>query len=1508
MAPQVVLTLTSTNDNTTQAVSTVKMPTINPPSFDGTADIEEFLKGYNLAAALNNWGAELKAQCLPIHIKGPAKTFYENNIEGKNTPWEGIEAILRRQFTPIGKEDLAEHKMRSRIQGQSETAEIYVQDKINLINKYDKSMAEAAKVRLVMYGLLPDILARVSPMEGNYTLEGLKSNIEKIELAIYRVNLRVNGIQDDAREKERPPNWASDLINVVKNIEEKSSKIVNNNNSLNDSFNREVQHLRNEMQDIKSATNDTQPGPAAWHGHQYTGPPQWQAHQQMGQSFNRYSRWNGEQREHREPIIQGPHQYQSRSRERNPRNYRGTSMPFERTTTGKLVTCFRCNNKGHIARFCPRKYKRYKRYTDYPVYTIGKYAMSAISVKVFERETTVLVDTGAGKSVASLDLIHTLPKVKWIEDSKNVTLRTAGGESLDIVGKVSIPIRIRGTVLPMDVYVIKNLVPEVLIGMDFISKYKAKLDFENGNLFLRTKTNSIHTKFIESKMYPNSNEYFLAGTYYYEKQSHRGIECREPKVRFSAHLETHCRIGDTKYIREPIENPKVQKSSLKKNGDKNLSHPVSQSQVREYKQYNNPVVDQQHPILQCNDTLTQSIRYNNKQCTDDYILQVDDIASRLALRSKIEEITTISTDINEKDKEKLLRMLCKYKNCMDAFSNDVGGNAKVEPIKIPLKDHNPVRKPAYRISLSERQIMKEIVEDLQEKGLVYPSNASYASPAILVRKNGKVRKTRKDLLTKEDWRLCVDYRKVNEHIESNAWPLERAEDIFASLGNSSVFITMDLKNGFFQLKLDESSQHVLSFITPDGLYSWRVLPFGANLAPNVFQKCMKEVFQDFSREDILIFMDDLVIHAKTVEELFNKFEKVMKRIEEANLKINLAKCQFLFKEIDLLGYKISNQGLKVSQTKVKAIVDFKAPKTVKQVRQFLGMSGFYRKFCKNYSNIAAPLTDLTKQDTKFVWTEKEQESFDKLKEMLISAPVLRHFREDLPTTLSTDASIEGIGAVLEQTDKEGKTHPVAYASRKLSPTERNYPNIKERDARNIEYDMSIKYKPGKNNLGPDFLSRNPVGAAPQNNDDESLPIYSIRDVDLPTMQREDNELSQLFKSIEHPHSVSQNEQRQARRYTIKDELLYKRGREPHLDLVMIPKVLQKKLTKEHHAQEVGGGHLGVRKTVEKLLTKYYWNNMEESVRECIKHCQHCQYRKNPNDKQKPGLLKPIEIEPEIFDRWGIDITGPLPTSNEGNTYIIAGCEYLSGYLVTKAVRNVTSEDVCDFLFDIVTRFGVMRHIVTDNGANLVSKSVNLFLEQIGCKRIAITGYHPQSNGVIESCFKSVKNMLALYVAPNQKDWDKHLQGLTFTLNSCIRISRDNSPFFIVHGVEANTPVEVNLLPGGTPSELDCRVARLRTVREMTAAFYNLGKTKQKELYDRHRKEVKYEEGDLVMMHSPRTFSGRSRKLICHWIGPFEIKKVFNGGLNYIIKDMRGPKEHKVHVARLKKYYPPLADN
>ncbi|KAL1448674.1 hypothetical protein WDU94_001883 [Cyamophila willieti] len=654
---------------------------------------------------------------------------------------------------------------------------------------------------------------------------------------------------------------------------------------------------------------------------------------------------------------------------------------------------------------------------ELPVYNIFKTPCAAISATVFEKEIKLLVDTGAGKSVASYGLVQTLPELKLMKNKNGcVKLCSAGGELLQIMGQAKIPIQIEGFVLDMDVFVIKNLVPDILMGMDFLSKFRAKLDFDDGTFTLRTKSGSVSTRFTETYDSGPDGEFFLAGTY--EQTTHRGKGCSKARVKFSSHLETHNRIGDDVQI--PRRTPEGIKSILKKNGDnmkKSLLNPVD-------------VVPYRVPETQgCVDVGTSSI------------MNINELTSKLAVRNKLEDVANISPDVSFADKERLINILSRYKECLDAFSNDIGGNARVAPIKLTLKDNIPVRTPPYRVSLKERQIMAEIVEDMKRQGIVYNSSSPYASPALLVRKNSKVKKTRRQELTKDDFRLCVDYRGVNKHIDQSSWPLERAEDIFARLANSSYYITADLKSGFLQLPLDKESQMVLSAVTQDCSFAYNTLPFGVNCAPNLFQKTMREVFHDIKPEDLLIFMDDLVIHAQTIDELLKKFEKVLKRMEEVNLKINLAKCQFIFSEIDLLGHRISKEGVMVSQSKVKSIVDFKAPKTVKQVRQFLGMSGYYRKFCQDYSRIAAPLTDLTKQDKKFEWTEREQKAFERLKEMLITAPVLRYFDENLPTILSTDASIDGIGAVLEQTDEHGKTHPVAYASRKLSPTERRYANI-----------------------------------------------------------------------------------------------------------------------------------------------------------------------------------------------------------------------------------------------------------------------------------------------------------------------------------------------------------------------------------------------------------------------------------------------------------------------------------
>ncbi|KAL1447357.1 hypothetical protein WDU94_015595, partial [Cyamophila willieti] len=1398
-------------------------PRVDPPCFDGKEDVEEFLKGYNLAASVNNWDDALKCKYLPIFVRGPAKTLFENKIENRAVPWCQIEDILRSYFTPVGNEDLVEYKMRSRVQGPVESAEPYMQEKLGLINKFDRQMTEVNKAKLIMYGLLPDILARVSLMEGNQSLEGLRTNIQKVEIANHRVNLRVRGIQTQS-ESQHQPAWATDLINVIKDIKDKSHQQTNNNN--NNSLHREVEQLRNEIQFMRASPQDTGSyGAPSQHKQYQSHQPRYQSHQPRYQSHPPHYQSQqyqdmGHQSRRDNPRTFNESRYNSR--ERNNSRYRKVDSnenspsrrvspkPFERTSSGRLVKCYGC---------------------------------------------------GAGKSVVSHGLVKTLPELKLTQHDDNVKLCSAGGELLHIMGQVVIPIQVEGEVLETSILVIKNLVPDILIGMDFLRKFKAILDFDRGRLSLRTKSERIRTRFIESELCSPNGEFFLAGTY--EQTTHRGEECSKARVKFSSHLETHNRIEDNQQVQVPIRTQKELKSILKKNGDNMKKSP------------SNPVEVVPHRVPE-----TQG-------CIDVGILNINELTSKLAVRKKLEDAANISPDVSFADKERLINILSRYKECLDAFSNDIGGNARVAPIKLTLKDNIPVRTPPYRVSLKERQIMAEIVEDMKRQGIVYNSSSPYASPALLVRKNSKVKKTRRQELTKDDFRLCVDYRGVNKHIDQSSWPLERAEDIFARLANSSYYITADLKSGFLQLPLDKESQMVLSAVTQDCSFAYNTLPFGVNCAPNLFQKTMREVFQDIKPEDLLIFMDDLVIHAQTIDELLKKFENVMKRMEEVNLKINLSKCQFLFSEIDLLGHRISKEGVMVSQSKVKSIVDFKAPKTVKQVRQFLGMSGYYRKFCQDYSRIAAPLTDLTKQDKKFEWTEREQKAFDRLKEMLISAPVLRHFDENLPTILSTDASIDGIGAVLEQTDEHGKTHPVAYASRKLSPTERRYANI-DREGLGIswaighyrhflymkkftvytdcealthlssvkdpssrltrfalkmqEYDMVIKYKPGAKNAGPDFLSRNPIGPAPRDDIDESIPVFSIGEVDLPRLQREDDELSVIIKALEHPSSADTADLRKSRRYVIKNDLLYKRGRDPSFDVVAVPQSLQRKLIHERHTSLLGGGHLGVAKCIESLKSKYYWPNLEESVRDFIQRCEHCQYRKNPNNKEKPGLLHPVT------------------KSNNENVYVIAACEYLSGYLVTKAVKKVTSEDVCDFLMELVVQFGVPHRIVTDNGSNLVSKSVNQFLDQVGCRRVAISGYHPQSNGLIESCFKSLKNMLSMYVSPNHKDWDTFLPSLTFTLNSCVR--------------EAE--------------EIDTRLAKMRVIRELTAEHYNSGKDKQKEYYDRNRKHVEYEVGTLVMLYSPRTFTGKCRKFTLHWQGPYNVIEVKNDGLNYVIKDSKIP--------------------
>lgn len=440
--------------------------------------------------------------------------------------------------------------------------------------------------------------------------------------------------------------------------------------------------------------------------------------------------------------------------------------------------------------------------------------------------------------------------------------------------------------MKVNFYVLQDLAPGVLIGMDFLNQYFAKLDFEKGKLQLKIDNLSIETKFLDG-LFDRNRSYLVTRSFVKPSQ---------------------------------VEVEKKVKITLPKNKVTVPSNPVNTLSPVETSNINQNV------------TLYDSEKLNQQT-------EVFTLSTAMSIRTKVEQLANIADEVGHADREKLILLLCRYKDNLDTFCPVIGGNSKVTPIKLDMIDDIPVKCTPYRLSIKERHILKELVQEYMDKGLVKHSNSPYAAPAMLVRKNSKIKKTRRQDLTKNDFRVVVDYKKVNSHIKSSAWPLERADDIFAQLANSKFYITVDLKNGFHQLPLEEQSQPVLAFVTQDASYVWTALPFGVCIGPNIFQRTMKEIFHDFGPEDLLIFMDDIIIHADSIPNLMKKFEDFSIRIQEVNLKLNLEKCQFLHTEIALLGHRISKDGIKVSQDKIKSIVDAKTPKNVKQVRQFLGLSG-----------------------------------------------------------------------------------------------------------------------------------------------------------------------------------------------------------------------------------------------------------------------------------------------------------------------------------------------------------------------------------------------------------------------------------------------------------------------------------------------------------------------------------------------------------------------------------------
>ena len=365
--------------------------------------------------------------------------------------------------------------------------------------------------------------------------------------------------------------------------------------------------------------------------------------------------------------------------------------------------------------------------------------------------------------------------------------------------------------------------------------------------------------------------------------------------------------------------------------------------------------------------------------------------------------------------------------CVQAFSrdeNDLGQTHLAEHI-IDTADARPIKQRPRKVPLAFANEERKVIDDLKSKGVIRNSTSCWASPIVLVKKsNGKIRP-------------CVDYRKLNEVTRKDAYPLPLIQDCLDSVAGAKFFSTFDLTSGYHQVPVRKEDIHKTAFCTKYGLFEFNVMPFGVTNGPATFQRVMELALQGLNWLTCLIYLDDVIVHAETFEEHVERVREFLWRMIEANLKLRPNKCQLLKKKVGFLGHVISEEGVLPNPENVNKLKNWLPPRTVTEVRQFLGLASYYRRFIKDFAELAAPLTQLTRKGTTFVWSSDCDLAFHKLKSILISPEVMAFPNDVDDYILDTDASDRSIGAVLSQV-QNGRERVIAYASRTLNKAERNY--------------------------------------------------------------------------------------------------------------------------------------------------------------------------------------------------------------------------------------------------------------------------------------------------------------------------------------------------------------------------------------------------------------------------------------------------------------------------------------
>ena len=634
-----------------------------------------------------------------------------------------------------------------------------------------------------------------------------------------------------------------------------------------------------------------------------------------------------------------------------------------------------------------------------------------------------LIDSGASISVIRADVFG-----KFSNFSPSLTLEASdiqasaiNGSMLQFKGMCLLPCRWfkNGPMFSFKFYICAHLSVPCVVGFDLLHKQKCAVDFSRGLLDVGDAVleciSPLSQWFEDNSPTTETSLCSVTSRFLIPPRSEALVKCNLKSHYAHKFSSSSSRTSSDATV--GLVEPHVGFTSL--NSLLVASSLVTVSQNEFWLRVLNPTCNSVtlYPsqtiaqILPYNETVLQTVGFN-----------AVDINSAETLMQLFKSKFSTLTKKQQKDAFSLLKQFA------DVFATDKWdlGSCNLHKLRIQLKDDaQPSRVPYRSMNPSKRKDLKDKITKLQEKDLISPTHSEWAAPTVLVPKRDG------------SYRLVIDYRKLNAQTVKTSWPLPRISDILNNLEGSIFFSSLDLCSGFHQMEIDEEDRHLTSFITPFGLYQWKRMPMGLCNAPGAFQRLMEIVLSGLTYEIVLVYLDDIIVFGRSFEEHIHRLQLVFQRIREANLKISPAKCSLFQTKLVFLGHVVSANGIHTDPAKIAAVEKYPVPQTIRQLRSFMGLVGFYRKFVLNFGLIANPLYQLMNKTTTFHWTADCQKAFEKLKTALVSAPILGFPNEKDQFVLCTDASLTGIGAVLSQKQKNGEK-VIAYASKVLQKGQRNY--------------------------------------------------------------------------------------------------------------------------------------------------------------------------------------------------------------------------------------------------------------------------------------------------------------------------------------------------------------------------------------------------------------------------------------------------------------------------------------